>query len=139
MKTKDLFLAMAVFMFVFGLAFTSCASNGTGDDLSSYGDSTGRAVVELTGNLTTGYAWVCSVTPEGIVKEVSSEYIPDQTGPGVTGSGGKFVFTFEAIKEGEADLLFSYLRSWEENVPALQTETWHAKVDGRGQLTIIKK
>ena len=134
MKTKDLFLGMAVFMLAFG--FTSCASNGTGDDLPRYGDTTTRAVVELTGNPTTGYAWVCSITPGGIVKEISSEYIPDQTGPGVVGAGGKYIFTFEAIKEGEAELLFSYLRPWEENVSALQTETWHAIVDSRGFLLL---
>ena len=136
MKTKDLFLGMAVFLFVFGL--TSCDSNGTND-----GESSPRAAVEfrteLTGNPTTGYSWVCSITPEGIVRELSNEYIPDPVEPGVVGSGGKFVFTFEAIKEGEAELVFSYLRPWELNVPALRTETYYAKVDGKGNLTIARK
>ena len=134
MEVKNLFLAVLILMLALGLAFTSCASGGAGNDSSNY-----RAVVELTGNPTTGYTWVCSLTPEGIVKEISNEYIPDPTEPGVTGSGGKFVFTFQAIKEGEAELLFSYLRPWEENVPALRTETYHANVDGSGSLTITRK
>ena len=134
MKAKNLFFAVLVFILVF--VFASCESSGANNNQSN---DTTRGVVEFEGNPTTGYSWVCSLTPEGIVAEISNEYIPDPAEPGIAGSGGKFVFTFQAIKEGEAELLFSYLRPWEQDIPALRTEIYHAKVDTSGNLTITRK
>ena len=94
--------------------------------------------IKLKGNPTTGYTWVCSISPGGIVREVSPyDYIPDNNN-GPPGSGGTFVFTFEAIAPGEAELVFSYLRTW-ESVPPLQTETYRATVDDKNNLTLKKK
>ena len=97
------------------------------------------ATVELKGNPTTGYSWDYTMSPEGIVREVSSDYVPDKTDDNVTGSGGKFVFTFEAVSAGEAELVFSYFRPWETDIPALETVTYRAVVDGKENLTLIKK
>ena len=90
------------------------------------------AVVELEGNPSTGYTWVYTVSPQGIVREVSNTYIANQTEDNRVGSGGKFIFTFEAIAEGEAEIVFSYLRVWEEDVPPVRTVIYKAIVDGRG-------
>ena len=95
--------------------------------------------IELEGNPTTGYTWVYSMSPEGVVAEVSNEYIPDQTAPGVVGSGGKFVFTFEAVAAGEAELVFSYLRTWEGTIPALRTAIYRAIVDNKNNLTLTER
>ena len=96
------------------------------------------STIKLKGNITTGYTWVCTISPGGIVREVTPyEYIQDNIN-GPPGSGGTFVFTFEAIAPGEAELVFSYLRSW-ESVPALQTETYRAIVDDKNNLTLRKK
>ena len=97
------------------------------------------ATVELEANATTGYAWVCTMSPENVIRLVSDEYIPDKNNEGITGAGGKQVFTFEAIAEGEAELVFSYLRKWETDVPPLKTETYKAVVDKKNNLTLIKK
>ena len=94
------------------------------------------AVIELEGNPTTGYIWVYSMSPENIIREVSNEYIANRTGSNIVGSGGKFVFVFEPINTGESELVFSYLRPWEENTPPLRTETFKAIVDNNNNLTL---
>ena len=96
------------------------------------------AAIELEGNPTTGYSWVYAMSPEGIVREVSNEYIAANTVGHVAGSGGKFIFTFEAVAEGETELTFSYLRPWEENIPALKTVIYRAIVDDKYNLTLTR-
>ena len=95
--------------------------------------------VELVGNPTTGYAWVYSMSPEGVIREVSSEYIADKTHEGFVGSGGKFIFTFEALSTGEAELVFSYLRVWEEDTPPVETVVYRATVDDRKNLVLTQQ
>ena len=95
--------------------------------------------VELEANATTGYTWTCTISPENVIRLVSSKYIPNEHDDGITGAGGKQVFTFEAIAEGEAELVFSYLKEWETGVPPLKTVTYKAIVDNRNNLTLIKK
>ena len=97
------------------------------------------ATVELAGNPTTGFTWVYTISPEGVVGEVSNEYIPDKTHTNVVGSGGKFIFVFEALAEGEAEVSFSYLRVWEEGIPPSQTVIYRAVVDNKINLTLTKK
>ena len=96
------------------------------------------AEIELEGNPTTGYTWVCTMSPEGVVREISKEYIPNETDQKVVGAGGKFIFTFEGISAGAADLVFSYLRTWEEGIPAIRTETYKAVVDGKNNLALTQ-
>ena len=91
--------------------------------------------IKLEGNPTTGYEWIYTMSPEGVVREVSHDYIPDANSGNLVGSGGTFVFTFEAIAEGEAVLVFSYLRKW-ESVPALETVIYKAIVDDKNNLTL---
>ena len=96
------------------------------------------AAVELIGNPTTGYTWVYTMSPEGVVREVSKEYIASKTDERVSGSGGKFIFTFEALITGEAELIFSYLRVWEEDTPAMETVVYTATVDDKNSLTLTQ-
>ena len=95
-------------------------------------------VIELEGNPTTGYTWVCAISPEGVAVEISKEYIPKENNENLVGSGGTFFFTFEAIAEGTAVLTFSYLRTWEEGVPAIKTETYKAVVDSKLNLILTQ-
>jgi predicted secreted protein len=97
------------------------------------------ATIELEANATTGYTWVYTMSPKGVIQEVSSEYVPDKNNEGITGAGGKQIFTFEAIAEGEAELVFSYLREWETGVPPLKTVTYKAVVSNKNNLTLAKK
>ena len=97
-----------------------------------------QSTINLDGNPTTGYSWVCAISPEGVVREVSNEYIPNQNAQKLVGAGGKFVFTFEAIAEGEAELIFSYLRVWEKDIPPLETVIYKAIVDNKKNLTLLQ-
>ena len=121
---KNMFLVLIFFIVI--LSF-GCAGM----------QSLNSATVELGGTPTTGYTWVYTMSPEGIVREVSNEYVPDK--PILAGSGGKFFFTFEAINKGVAELVFSYLRQWEEDIPPIQTVVYRAIVDGENNLTLAKK
>ena len=97
------------------------------------------ATITLEGNRTTGFSWVYTLSPDGIVREVSNEYIADTTDKKVVGSGGNFVFSFEAIAAGEAELVFSYLRTWEQNTPPAQIVIYKATVDDKNNLTLTQQ
>ena len=95
------------------------------------------ATVKLKGNPTTGYTWICEISPEGVVAERSNEYVSNLNLFGASGVGGTFVFTFEAVAAGEADITFSYLRVWEDN-PPIDVVVYRATVDARGNLTLVE-
>ena len=132
-KNLYLFGAMCIAILLFGCESTQ------GQDIAAVKLEGNMATVELKGNPTTGYTWLYTMSPEGIVREIFNDYIPDKTDENIVGSGGKFVFSFEAVSQGEAELVFSYLRVWEKDIPALETITYRAVVDDKGNLTLTKK
>lgn len=72
-------------------------------------------------NATTGYQWqFAKPLDEGKLQLISSEYLADKTG--LTGSGGKQVWFFKALKSGRSSIPFRYVRPWEENVPSEKEE-----------------
>jgi len=95
--------------------------------------------IELEGNPTTGFTWVYAMAPEGIVREVSNEYIPSNTSRDAVGSGGKFVFVFEAIASGETELFFKYLREWETEIPASKIMIYKLAVDSENNLRLLER
>ena len=97
------------------------------------------AAIELDGNPTTGYTWVYTMSPEGIAREVANKYIPDETDEAAAGSGGKYVFIFEATAAGEAELTFSYLRVWEEDIPPLRTVIYKVIADGKNSFVRVEQ
>ena len=124
-----------IFYAVLCIAFFSVACTGVQIE-NNAAQMKNIAVIEMEGNPTTGYSWVYKMSPENIIREVSNTYIADQTQNNRVGSGGKFVFTFEAVTRGEAELVFSYLRPWEEGIPPVQTVTFNAIVDDNNNLTL---
>ena len=94
------------------------------------------ASIELEGNPTTGYTWVYTMSQENIIREVSNTYTENQNDDRLVGVGGKFAFTFEPVTQGETELVFSYLRVWEEGIPPVQTVTYRATVDNENNLTL---
>ena len=95
--------------------------------------------VMLEGNATTGYSWGYTLSPEGIVREVSNEYIADAAREKLAGSGGKFIFSFEAVTAGDAELVFSYLRIWEKEIPPVKVIIYKAIVDEKNNLTLTQQ
>jgi len=75
------------------------------------------------------------MAPEGVVRELSSDYKQDFNPFGADGVGGTFIFTFEAVSEGQATLMFYYLREWENGDP-VNYAVYRAIVDARGNLAL---
>ena len=61
--------------------------------------------VEVASNPTTGYTWSYRVEPAAAVREVSSEYVPDE--PQLTGSGGTQIWRFRAQEAPSARIEFA--------------------------------
>ena len=116
-------ITMLICTFVFAAGCSKKNENKNGP-----GSVQNTATVELEGNPTTGFTWICTIIPEGIVKEVSKDFMQNDADEGMTGVGGTFIFTFESIQPGEAELAFFYLREWEDE-PAESIVVYNAVVD----------
>ena len=96
------------------LLFVSCASTAT---------------IKIEGNQSSGDGWDSAITPEGIVREVSSKYRILLPFPGM---GGTFTFKFQALAEGEAEIVLThYFRGRKTH-----WTTYAAVVDGSKRLTL---
>jgi inhibitor of cysteine peptidase len=91
--------------------------------------------VSLEGNPTTGYEWTYSMSRDGVVEEVSSEYVSSATDPSrpQPGTGGTYTFVFEGVRAGDVTLTFVYDRSWSTSGPP-QTEVYKLRVNDAGQI-----
>ncbi|MEG0693732.1 MAG: protease inhibitor I42 family protein [Christensenellaceae bacterium] len=101
--------------------------------------------VELDGNATTGYSWQYSMSKDGIVKEVSKDYIQDEVKeqkegePPLVGMGGKYTFVFEGVSEGEVELNFIYTQEWDKETEPASTAKIVLSVDKNGMVTETRK
>lgn len=88
-------------------------------------------VITLDANATTGYEWqLASPIDDNLVKLVSSEYLPDKTD--FVGSGGKSIWTFKAVRAGNAQISFKYIRSWEKDIPPVKEVIYMVNIRGKG-------
>ena len=74
--------------------------------------------IVLEGNPTTGFTWEVTSSNTSILKEVKTTYKSAST---LIGAGGLFLFTFQAVAEGNADLQCIYRRPWETDSPPAKT------------------
>jgi len=86
--------------------------------------SKGRTLeVSLDSNPTTGYTWIVSAISNHHVLQGNnvSRYIAgERATKGLVGAGGSEIFSFKAILEGTAKLIFRYARSWESEVKPVE-------------------
>lgn len=76
-------------------------------------------VVELEGNITTGYTWVpAAQDPELLTQVGETEVTPESD---AIGAGGMIVLTFRANATGQTVLHLDYERPWESDVEPIQT------------------
>ena len=100
------------------LSLSSYAFAETHDDMTNTIKTTAgkEFVITLDANVTTGYEWqLTKPIDDSLIKLVHSEYVPDKTG--LVGSGGKSIWTFKAVRSGETQISFKYIRPWEKNIP----------------------
>ena len=79
----------------------------------------GKSVrIALDSNPSTGYLWSYQLSAQGMLREESQEYIPDEVLEGYVGAGGVqlYVFVPEEGAEGPVFLTFEEARPWEEEV-----------------------
>jgi predicted secreted protein len=83
-----------------------------------------RLLVALAGNATTGFEWSNAITYEFVfLRETDeSEYRPDVHPDGMVGTGGTYLFRYEAIDIGPQAFRFVYMRPWESVQPAQVVE-----------------
>ena len=81
-------------------------------------EAPGRTVsVVLEENPSTGYGWTYTMSPDGNVREVSSDYVQDPGTENIMGAWGKRTWVFEATAQGDTLLHFTYARPTEAGVP----------------------
>jgi inhibitor of cysteine peptidase len=76
--------------------------------------------IKLEGNITTGYAWEASDYDNTVLEMVGEEpeYKSDSS---LVGAGGMFTFRFRARAAGSTTLNLIYYRSFEPDVPPIET------------------
>lgn len=82
---------------------------------SSFAQSAGYTVT-LDENATTGYQWTYAQSAEGIVSEADNVFLPPEN-QHVVGAAGTHSWTFEGVKPGLTQAVFSYMRSFEKKAP----------------------
>lgn len=76
--------------------------------------------IELEGNVTTGYSWSVTVTPDaGVARILSDEYVAPESDR--AGAGGHQKVVVEGVATGSTRLVMSYARPWETDQPAART------------------
>ena len=71
--------------------------------------------IKLESNPTTGYSWILSKeTDTTIVSLIDSKFVQTEKEEELVGAGGYEVFTFQAKKSGQTEIILAYQRSWEE-------------------------
>lgn len=79
-------------------------------------------LVTLDSNPTTGYSWQVTELDETVLKQKGEpEYKQSPGAQGLVGAGGTEIFRFEAVGKGTTMLTLVYARSWEKDVPPLET------------------
>jgi len=72
-------------------------------------------LISLEANATTGYQWEVDFDSD-YLQLVDKDY--RVSSPELIGSGGYETFKFQALKSGQTEITFSYLRIWESRQPA---------------------
>ena len=120
--------AYIVFTITLSLLFGNCATTAKAE----------TAQIVFRGNRSVGDNWICTITPEGVVEQVPTPVKENQSPqntaePIAAGAFHDFIFTFQPIASGEAEIVFTnYFRGSSPTA----IKTYHAVVDGQGKLTI---
>ena len=79
--------------------------------------------IVLETNPTTGYQWEISVDSDYI--QLDDRNFSSGSSEGMVGVGGKETFNFTALKLGNTEITFSYLRPWEKDVEPIEKKVYN--------------
>ncbi len=89
----------------------------------------GKIVVQLEANPSTGYTWEVGELDTNILKQVGeTEYKSSSPNP-MPGSGGTQILRFQPVAPGTTTLKLVYHRPWETNVAPIKTFTLTVTVE----------
>jgi predicted secreted protein len=84
--------------------------------------------VELESNPTTGFDWQMTTRPdETILGLTGDEFVSSNTS--AVGAPGVRTWRFKALKAGNTNMVFQYMRSWEKDVPPAKTHSLSVTVE----------
>ncbi|MHB1416731.1 MAG: protease inhibitor I42 family protein [Chloroflexota bacterium] len=96
------------------LLLTANYAGATRAPAADFNTAVGNAFrFDVDGNPTTGYEWQAQYD-EGFLQLADRTYTAPSSG--LLGAGGKFTFTFKALREGETTIKLLYKRPWETAV-----------------------
>jgi inhibitor of cysteine peptidase len=76
--------------------------------------------ITLDSNPTTGYSWrIAGSLDAGLLKVVQIQHKTSKSK--LIGAGGKDMWTFRGLKEGQGAVSLEYVRPWEKDVPPVKT------------------
>lgn len=91
--------------------------------------------IVLKENLTEGYLWNYMIETDGVIKELSSDYLPTFSDSETGESYGEHKWTFAPVSAGETLVKFSYVRPWESEEEPRATATYRFTVDDNRKTT----
>lgn len=91
--------------------------------------------MSFAGNPTTGYDWSYAFSQDGILSEVSNQYIPDENAMELAGVGGLHTWNFEAVAPGDITVTFTYAQPWSNEMP-IETMAYLFHVDDNKKVTL---
>jgi len=94
----------------------------------------------FAGNPTTGFEWSYTLSADGILSEVSNQYVPGANPMELVGAGGIHTWIFEAVAPGDVTATFTYAQAWDAASAGAETKilTFHVDADKKVTLDGIK-
>jgi len=78
-----------------------------------------KFVIVIASNITTGFSWeIATPFDEKIITLLKKEYLTEKSD--LDGAGGKEVWIFIAVDEGQTSIYLKYVRPWEKSKPPQQ-------------------
>lgn len=133
---KNLFFISILLWTGLGIIFGYFQHAGGGEPSRSFADPdqpidvgvNEEFTIALDANPTTGFLWRLSEPLDGsVLKFVRDEYKLAEA-PGLTGGGGKHMWTFRTVDRGQAVISLTYSRPWEKGVAPLKKVTFTVNV-----------
>ena len=115
---------LAVITLIFALVLCGCEGNTMKITQDMNGQTVNLVkedtlILTIDGNPTTGYNWEVGEVDQTILEPLGEpEYDSDSA---LIGSGGTYTFTFKAAAAGTTNLKLIYYRSFEKDVPPVET------------------
>ena len=97
--------------------------------------------VSLKANATTGYSWTYAISDEGMLACEGEDYLPDESGEGMVGTGGTYTATFSPTMQGAGwvTVTFRYARPWETDAEPAEIIDLDVWIYESGCLTVESK